>query len=65
MRRHIMTGYRVDMRLTATGGYAPYAGSKKQPLSADFAASLREYLKRQGSPGRLVRIPDETVEETW
>lgn len=57
-------GYRVDILMRTTGTYAEYT-SLKVPVVRVFANSLVAYLKRQGSPGRLVTVPGEVVVEEW
>ena len=58
------SGFVVEIKLVLTGNYAPYTSAKK-PLEEGMARSLSEYLKRQNSPGRLVKFPEgEIVDES-
>lgn len=50
--------------MRTTGTYAEYT-SLKVPVVREFADSLVRYLKRQGSPGRLVAVPSQIVIEEW
>jgi len=56
-------GYRVDLRLNL-GSWVEYT-SKKRPVTLEMAQSLAEHLRRGGSGGRIMKVPEETVVESW
>lgn len=48
-----------------SSGFIAYVGSKKSPLTLQAAESHRDGLKRAGSAGRIISVPDGEVQETW
>jgi hypothetical protein len=64
MRRTQPSGYRIDLKLATTGSYIEYT-SLKVPVTREMAEALGRGLKRQGAPGRIVRVPCGDVIEEW
>ena len=57
-------GFVVEIKLALTGKFVPYT-STKRPVDGGMARSLADYLKRQNSPGRLVRVPEGEIIDEW
>ena len=58
------SGFVVEIKLALTGKFAAYT-STKRPLDEGMAKSLADYLKRQNSSGRLVKMPEGEIVDAW
>ena len=65
MKKPTQPGYLVEFLVFDTGLYAAYAGAPKRPLTLAYATSMAVYLKNQGQPGRLIKLPENEVVEQW
>jgi hypothetical protein len=45
--------------------FLPYIGAAKRPLTLEEAESHRDGLRRAGSGGRIISVPDGNVHEEW
>jgi hypothetical protein len=57
-------GFVIEIKIAMTGKYASYT-SAKRPLDEGMGKSLSEYLKRQNSPGRLIKMPEGEIVDEW
>jgi len=59
-----LSGFVIEIRLSLTGTFASYTNAKK-PLDEGMSKSLVAYLKRQNSPGRLLKMPEGEIVDEW